>query len=152
MTDALGREKWDVILADYMMPRFSAAAALTLLKESKLALPFIIVTGTVGEEIVVAAMKAGAHDYLFKGNLARLFPAVERELAEAEARRARRRAEEELLESRWKFEALVEHSPLALVITDQEGRTVLVNRESERMFGYSQAEPLGQAAAIRGPA
>src|SRR3972149_7423024 len=145
MTDALGREKWDFILADYMMPRFSAAAALTLLKESKLDLPFIIVTGTVGEEIVVAAMKAGAHDYLFKGNLARLFPAVERELRDAEARRARRRAEEELLESRWKFEALVEHSPHAVVITDQEGCIVLVNRESERMFGYDRAELVGQA-------
>ncbi len=151
MTEALGREKWDVILADYVMPRFSAAAALTLLKESGLDLPFIIVTGTVGEEIVVAAMKAGAHDYLFKGNLARLVPAVERELRDAEVRRARRRAEEELLESRWKFEAFVEHSPYAVVITDQEGRIGLVNRETERMFGYGRAELLGQAVEILVP-
>ena len=151
MTEALGREKWDVILADYMMPRFSAAAALTLLKESGLDLPFIIVTGTVGEEIVVAAMKAGAHDYLFKGNLARLFPAVERELRDAEVRRGRKRAEEELLESRSKFEALVEHSPHAVVITDQEGRIVLVNRETERIFGYSRTELLGQTVEVLVP-
>src|SRR3990172_9064844 len=151
MTDALGRQEWDVILADYMMPRFSAAAALTLLKDSGLDLPFIIVTGTVGEGIVVAGMKAGAHDYLFKGNLARLVPAVERELRDAEARRARRRAEEELLESRWKFEALVEHSPHAVVITDQEGRIVLVNRETERIFGYSRTELLGQTVEVLVP-
>src|SRR3990172_5110328 len=151
MTDALGRQEWDVILADYMMPRFSAAAALTLLKDSGLDLPFIIVTGTVGEGIVVAAMRAGAHDYLFKGNLARLFPAVERELRDAEVRRARRRAEEELLESRWKFEALVEHSPHAVVITDQEGRIVLVNRETERIFGYSRTELLGQTVEVLVP-
>ncbi|HLF08191.1 MAG TPA: PAS domain S-box protein, partial [Dehalococcoidia bacterium] len=144
MTEALGREKWDVILADYVMPRFSAAAALTLLKESRLDLPFIIVTGTVGEEIVVAAMKAGAHDYLFKGNLARLFPAVERELRDAEVRRARRRAEEALRKTNETLQALVQASPVGIAILDPDGRVEMWNPAAERMFGWSADEVLGR--------
>src|SRR6266571_8503573 len=84
MSAALDRQSWEVVIADYSMPRFSAPAALMLMKEKGLDLPFIIVSGTIGEAIAVAAMKSGAHDYLIKGQLARLVPAVERELREAE--------------------------------------------------------------------
>src|SRR5438552_3797662 len=98
MSAALDRQSWEVVIADYSMPRFSAPAALMLMKEKGLDLPFIIVSGTIGEAIAVAAMKSGAHDYLIKGQLARLVPAVERELREAEVRRARRRAEQALRE------------------------------------------------------
>jgi signal transduction histidine kinase/FixJ family two-component response regulator len=97
---ALARQTWDVVIADYSMPHFSGLGALTLLKESGLDLPFIIVSGAIGEDIAVSAMKAGAHDYVMKDNLARLGPAVRRELHEAEARLARRRAEEALRESK----------------------------------------------------
>ena len=86
---------WDLVLCDYSMPRFSAPAALKLLQNSGLDLPFIIVSGTISDEAAVAAMKGGAHDYVMKGNLSRLNPAVERELREAEERRGRRRAEHE---------------------------------------------------------
>ena len=78
---------WDIVLADYSMPRFSAIAALNLLKELELDLPFIVVSGSIGEDTAVAAMRAGAHDYLIKGNLTRLVPAVERELREAVLRK-----------------------------------------------------------------
>ncbi len=93
MSAALDRETWDIVISDYTMPRFSAPAALAVLQESGLDLPFIIVSGTIGEDPAVAAMKAGAHDYLMKGKLTRLVPAVERELREAEGRRERKRSE-----------------------------------------------------------
>ncbi|MBI3758210.1 MAG: response regulator, partial [Deltaproteobacteria bacterium] len=72
MQAALKTQTWDVILSDYSMPRFSALAALVLLKESGLDIPFIIISGTIGEELAVEAMLAGAHDYLMKDKLARL--------------------------------------------------------------------------------
>lgn len=94
MRAALGREPWDLVLSDYQLPRFSAAGALQILKESGLDLPLIVITSSGGEEVAVEAMRAGAHDYLLKTNLTRLVPAIEREVREAEGRRARRRAEE----------------------------------------------------------
>ena len=72
MQAALDRQTWDIVIADYTLPRFSAPAALQLLQQQQQDLPFIIVSGTIGEETAVAAMKAGAHDYLLKDNLARL--------------------------------------------------------------------------------
>ena len=93
MRAALVAKTWDVVIADYSMPQFDGLAALELLHDSGLDLPFIIVSGTIGEDSAVAAMKAGAHDYVMKDNLARLVPAVERELQEAEARLARRRSD-----------------------------------------------------------
>lgn len=93
---ALARQTWDAVIADYSMPSFSGLAALMLLKESGLDLPFIVVSGAIGEDVAVSAMKAGAHDYVMKDNLARLGPAVQRELHEAKVRLARRRAEEEI--------------------------------------------------------
>src|SRR5262245_15018175 len=92
MRDALGRGPWDVVIADYSMPGFSGLGALALLHESGLDIPFTLLSGTVGEELAVQAMKAGAHDYIMKGQLARLLPAIEREMREAETRAARRRA------------------------------------------------------------
>jgi signal transduction histidine kinase len=96
MTATLAKGPWDMVVSDYVMPRFSGLAALDVLKQSGQDLPFIIVSGNIGEDIAVNAMKAGAHDYILKGNLTRLVPAVERELREAEVRRERRRAEEAL--------------------------------------------------------
>jgi two-component system, cell cycle sensor histidine kinase and response regulator CckA len=96
MTAALDGGTWDVIVSDYTMPRFSAPAAYVLLKDKGIDLPFIIVSGTVGEETAVAAMRLGVQDYLVKGKLARLVPAIERELGESGERNARRRAEDSL--------------------------------------------------------
>jgi DNA-binding NtrC family response regulator len=92
MKAALEREPWDLVVSDYSMPHFSAPAALELLKETGLDLPFLVISGTVGEELAVQSMKAGAHDYLSKDSLTRLVPAVERELERAAERRAGRRA------------------------------------------------------------
>jgi len=95
-SSALVEHDWDIIIADYALPHFSGMDALRLLQESELDLPFIIVSGAIGEESAVAAMKAGAHDYVMKDNLARLAPAVRRELREAASRQARKRAEAKL--------------------------------------------------------
>src|SRR6266498_4646228 len=96
MQAALARQPWDLIICDFSLPRFSAPNALELLKKSGLDLPFIIVSGTIGEESAVNALKAGAHDFIIKGNFARLIPAIQRELREAKMRRERREREREL--------------------------------------------------------
>ena len=96
MAAALDEQAWDLVIADYSMPSFSSPAALKLLKEKELDLPFIIVSGTIGEDRAVEAMKAGAHDFILKNNLKRLLPAIQRELREASGRRARLRAEARL--------------------------------------------------------
>src|SRR3712207_1935246 len=95
METALDERVWDLVIADHSMPAFSSSAALELLKgKGFVDVPFIIVSGRIGEDAAVGAMKAGAHDYIMKDNLARLNTAIERELREAESRRERRRAEE----------------------------------------------------------
>src|SRR5437867_1329376 len=125
MSAALARESWDIVIADYSLPQFSRLAALNLVQERALDLPFIIVSGAIGEDTAVAAMKAGAHDYLLKGNLARLVPAIERELREAESRRERRRAEE--LSSR--LGRIIEDAPIELWVFDADTlRFTHVNR------------------------
>ncbi len=111
MNSALDRQAWDIIIADYFLPHFSGVAALGLLKERGIDIPFIIVSGVIGEETAVEAMKAGAHDYLMKGNLARFIPAIERELREAETRREVRLAEEALRESQRKLLTLMSNLP-----------------------------------------
>lgn len=99
MREALRKGHWDVIIADYRLPDFGAPSALSVLHECGLDIPFIVISGAMGEEVAVAMMKAGAQDYLLKDNLARLGPAVDRELRDARTRRGRERAEEALRES-----------------------------------------------------
>lgn len=96
MTRALAKQTWDIVISDYSLPHFSGTEALDLFKKSGLDLPFIFVSGKIGEDTAVSAVKAGAHDYIMKGNLKRLITAVEREMLEAEGRQERRRAEERL--------------------------------------------------------
>ncbi|MBN2005463.1 MAG: GAF domain-containing protein [Anaerolineae bacterium] len=96
MREALKRQEWDIIVCDYILPRFNGLQALEILKESELDIPFIVVSGLIGEEVAVAAMRAGAHDYVMKDKLARLVPAVRREIHEARVRQAARRSEEKV--------------------------------------------------------
>ncbi|HQJ15930.1 MAG TPA: PAS domain S-box protein [Candidatus Omnitrophota bacterium] len=83
MKEALAREKWDVVVSDYIMPKFDGLSAFRVLQESKIDLPFIVVSGSIGEDIAVDAMRAGVHDYIMKNNLTRLVPAIAREMREA---------------------------------------------------------------------
>ncbi|HEY3310584.1 MAG TPA: PAS domain S-box protein [Anaerolineales bacterium] len=114
MEAALVEATWDIVFADYRLPRFDAPAALALLREKGCDIPFIGISGAVGEEAAVALMKAGASDYLMKDNLTRLVPVVERELAEAH-RRAEYRLNEQLRhEDEARYRALFENSPISL--------------------------------------
>ena len=114
MRSALGRQAWDVVISDYTLPQFSALAALQVLKESGIDLPFIVVTGTIGEETAVDIMKAGAHDYVMKINLKRLLPAIERELREVQVRRQRRAAEKALQQNIKKLRGALDQTAIAL--------------------------------------
>ncbi len=140
MQRALNDADWDVILADYHLPSFSAPEALGLLKSTGRDIPFIMMSGAVDEETAVAAMRAGAHDYIAKQNLARLMPAMEREVTEAATRRHRRDTEKALRSSEERFHRLVEAMPLALVLSDPGGRIIYANEGVERLLGYSRAE------------
>ncbi|HKO49631.1 MAG TPA: response regulator [Polyangiaceae bacterium] len=140
MRIALETSTWDVILSDWSMPKFSAMDALEVLKKSGLDLPFIIVSGTIGEESAVDAMRAGAHDYVLKDKLARLAPAIERELRECRDRAAHR-------ESEIGRAAIVEYALDAIVGMDHTGTITDFNPAAERTFGYSRAEALGQPLA-----
>ena len=101
----LDASSWDIVLSDYSMPGFSGTAALTVLREKGLDIPFVFVSGTIGEEMAVNAMKVGAQDYIMKGNLTRLLPAISRELREAQIRREHRNIEKRIRQLE-KFEAI----------------------------------------------
>ncbi len=135
MAEALKSREWDVVLSDHSMPKFSAPEALTLLKQLGLDLPFLLISGSIGEDQAVAIMKAGAGDYLRKENLSRLLPVVEREIREAEIRRARFEAEEALRKSEALYRTLIETSPDAIVVTDLETRVRMTNPQALRLLG-----------------
>jgi PAS domain S-box-containing protein len=143
MQHALLKDRWDVIISDYILPRFSGLEALAMLKESGQDIPFIIVSGKIGEDIAVEAMRAGAQDYIVKGNLGRLVPAVERELREADTRRQRRVAEEALKESQAMLSALAATAADAIVMMDGSGRMTYWNPSAGRIFGYREKEAIG---------
>ena len=103
LTDALEKQTWDIIFSDHNMPRFSSTEALEIVRSSAIDIPFLIVSGTIGEDAAVAAMRAGAQDYLMKGNMVRLVAAVDRELKDAEERHRRRAAECTLLAQKEEF-------------------------------------------------
>ena len=128
MRSALGNRTWDLVISDYSLPAFNAFAALNLVIESGLDLPFIIVSGTIGEETAVAAMRAGAHDYLMKGNLARLSAAVERELREAGLRREYSKVEEALRESEEKYRSLVESTQDSIYVVNRNCTYLFMNK------------------------
>jgi PAS domain S-box-containing protein len=142
---ALDSHPWDAIISDYRMPQFSGLAALKLIHGRGLDLPFILVSGAIGEDIAVDAMRAGAHDYLVKGSLARLAPAIERELRDAEARHKRKAAEASLRESEERFRLLVDATPdYAIFMLDPAGRISSWNTGARRIKGYESDDILGR--------
>lgn len=144
MAKALKDHHWDIIISDHQMPSFSAPAALALLKERCLDIPFVIVSGCIGEDVAVAAMKAGAHDFLIKDNLVRLVPVIQRELREAQERRGRTTAEEAKNESEARTQAILENAADGIIIIDDRMRIDSFNGSASRQFGYSPDEVIGQ--------
>ena len=135
---------WDAILSDHSMPGFNALAALALMQELHLDLPFIIVSGVIDEETAIAAMRAGAHDYLSKDRLDRLVPAVEREMREAKNRAERRSALETVKDNEARFRALVSNIPgmvfQLLRPTDGAFRFLYVSEGAEALLGRTPDE------------
>jgi len=143
MRSALLEKPWDLVLADYRMPNFDGLRAIAVLKESGLDIPLIIVSGTIGEDIAVAAMKAGASDYVMKGNLPRLIPAIERELKEAVSREEKKKGERELRESEEKYRSLVESISDAFFSLDDNMVVTYFNKAAEKLLGRRKDEVLG---------
>ena len=125
LVTALENREWDLVIADFNMPGFTGTEALKIVRDRRRDLPFVFVSGTIGEQMAVAAMKAGANDYVMKGNLARLVPAVERELHEAIVRRERRRVTEELRLSEERFAKVFRASPVGIAVFTADGLHVI---------------------------
>jgi PAS domain S-box-containing protein len=140
---ALVTREWDLVMSDHAMPGFSSLAALAVLRETHVDLPFLIVSGSIGEQAAVDGMRAGANDYLMKGNLARLGPVVDRELREAASRRERRETERALREAEEVFRTLSICSPLGIFMTDVAGHYRYVNPHYRQLHGLTLMESLG---------
>jgi PAS domain S-box-containing protein len=138
------QEDWDVIISDYSLPGFSGLEALKMCNEKGIDIPFIIVSGTVGEDIAVDTMTYGAKDYIMKNNLIRLLPAIEREITDTKIRREKKRSEEELKESELRFRSVTETANDAIITTNSKGIISGWNRGAERIFGYTKEDMTGK--------
>ncbi|MEO5960774.1 MAG: response regulator, partial [Opitutaceae bacterium] len=137
--------KLDLVLSDYQMPRFDGLRALELLRRSGLEVPLIIVSGTIGEDTAVEAMKRGAADYLLKDRLGRLGPVVLHALEQTRLRRERNEAAAALRESEERFATLFRSSPVALALISQnDGRLLDVNDAWVRLTGHARAASVGR--------
>ena len=134
------QQKWDLVISDYRLPQFTGEEALKIVRDIDPDLPFILVSGYVGEDIAVKVMKAGANDYIMKNNLTRLGPAVDREIHETQVRRDWRKAEEEIR----KLSLVARHTSNGVLFTDTDGYIEWVNKGFYEMTGYSLKEVKGK--------
>ena len=142
LKNALTDKAWDIVITDYSMPGFDGIEALRIVNEYDEDLPVIMVSGTIGEDVAVEAMKKGVHDYLMKNNLLRLGPAVLREIKDAENRQQHKKAREALVQSEEKFRLLVENAPVGVSIANLDGEFQTVNRVYCNITGYLKNELL----------
>jgi two-component system sensor histidine kinase VicK len=147
MRSALEMESWEAILSDYVMPQFSAAEALAIYQQSKLEIPFIVVSGRIGEEVAVEMMKAGAHDYIRKDHLSRLIPALNRELQSTRERLVRKRAEAATVH----LASIVESCEDAIISQTLDGTVLSWNSGAEQIFGYQPDAIVGRPISILVP-
>ena len=141
---ALERQRWDIVISDYAMPQFNGLQALAEVAPRCPDMPFILVSGAIGEETAVTAMKSGAHDYVLKGDLARLVPAVRRGLADADMRRARRLAETNLRSSEALLNSIVNTAADVIIVIDDTGMIEFANAAVERLLGWKPLELIGR--------
>lgn len=152
MHKALKEKEWDIIISDYAMPHFNGMEALAILKESGLDIPFIIISGIIGEEVAVEVMKAGAHDYIMKNDMQRLLPALEREIRESKIRAERKLLEqkqkhaEALKISEEKLKNLVSDMHVGVLLLDSKGKIVLINNETLELLDLSQDQISGKCS------
>lgn len=146
LSEALEDERaWDLIIADYTLPSFGARDALRMIQDREMDLPFIIVSGTIDEVSAVNAMRAGAHDYVLKGHLERLLPAIERELADAKRRQERVRTEAELKLAQKRFSVTFNQAAVGMAHTSTDGRFELANARLSEMLLIGPERFLGLA-------
>jgi response regulator RpfG family c-di-GMP phosphodiesterase len=141
---ALEEPSWDLVIADYNLPEFDAPSALTVLQKSGIDIPFIVVSGIIGEETAVALMKAGAHDYIMKNNLARLVPAVNRELSEVQIRRAKQQTDKEIRQAAEEWIRTFDSITDLISIQDMDHRLIKVNQSYAKAVNMSPYALTGQ--------
>lgn len=144
MVEALKAQAWDIIISDYFLPRFNGFEALRTAKNHDPDIPFILISGAIGEDIAVAAMKAGAHDYLMKDNLKRLIPAVKRELHDAQVRRAHRKSESDLKDSKNMLQSIIDNAAAVINLKDTQGNYILINKQYETLFHINNDQIKGK--------
>lgn len=138
--NALAQDKFDLIVSDFSLPSFDGKSALEIARQKWPDIPFIFVSGTMGEEAVIESMVRGATDYVLKAKLSRLVPATQRALLEAESRRERRRAEVALKEAKEKYQSLFERNISGAFVSTPDGRLLECNPAFVRMFGFDSIE------------
>jgi PAS domain S-box-containing protein len=141
MQAALGSQNWDIIISDYSLPQFGGLAALALYQQSGLDVPFIIVSGAIGEDRAVEMLKTGAHEYVMKDNLSRLVPAVKQELEAVQARRIRNQTEAATAY----LASIVQSCEDAIIGKTLDGTIVSWNSGAEKLYGYSAVEMIGRS-------
>jgi two-component system, cell cycle sensor histidine kinase and response regulator CckA len=147
MQTALKSRTWDLVISDFSMPMFGGAAALGLYQQSGQDVPFILVSGTMGEEIAVEMLKAGAHHYVMKDNLSKLVPAVGRELIASEQRRIYR----EIEAAHAYLASIVSSCNDAIIGKTLQGTVVSWNNGAEKLYGYTAAEMVGRPITLLCP-
>ena len=140
MNAALDQHEWDIIISDYSMPRFNGLVALQIAKSKRIDIPFILISGTIGEEVAVKAMKEGANDYLMKGNIKRLIPAIERELKDAEVRRQRTWAEEALQKNEAMLTLVLNSIPQSIFWKDRNSTYLGCNKVFAKAAGFDNPD------------
>lgn len=149
MKAALAEKQWDIIISDHTLPEFSGLAALAVLKESGLDLPFLLVSGMIGEEKAVKAMKAGAHDYIMKDNYARLAPAIDRALRETMVRREKQQAVEKLRRAHAELEIRVRERTAELAHANETLQAEIIERKALEKELLRANDTLEQCVAER---
>lgn len=134
----------DIILSDYSLPSFDGLSALKMARERRPEVPFIFVSGALGEEMAIELLKRGATDYVLKGRLARLAPAVSRALLEVEERTERKRAENALKESEIRYRTIFENTGTAMIIVEEDMMISLANKQFEQLSGFTRQEIEGK--------
>jgi PAS domain S-box-containing protein len=150
MKKALQEKQWDIILCDYSLPKFNAPSVIALLKETNIDIPLIVVTGTIGEETAAECMRLGAQDYIMKGNLSRLCPAIARELRQVKTKNRQKQMEsqreaalEALRQSEEKHRTILENIEDGYYEVDIKGNFTFFNESMCRILGYSPEEMMG---------
>jgi len=135
---------WDIVISDFSMPQFTGLQALKIFNEYKLNIPFILLSGTIGEDVAVEAMKLGAHDYIMKDKLSRLIPAIERELKEAKNRLERDEAQNKLKESEENYRNLIENALDVIFTISLDTKIVTINEAVKTIGGWDKKDLIGK--------